>query len=268
MRSAWITAPTVGGQSWLSHATLVSGLWIDNQSRYGALLASPRRTLHHASQAAGRRTVAIKPAHTIPWPEGAFFGFDAIHDAAGLGYRGVPFNWVTMPDQFTLTAFDRLERNRMPRPPLTAQIALVSSHAPWTPVAPVLPWEDVRDGSVFAPFAAAGDPPEVVWRDPDRIREQFRQSIAYSLTVVGEYLERHAGDGALTVVLGDHEPAAFVAGVESREVPIHLIGPPTLLARLDAWGFTPGLVPGEDAPVWRMDAFRDRFLTAFSDAPA
>jgi hypothetical protein len=268
MRSAWITAPTVGGQSWLSHATLVSGLWIDNQSRYGALLASPRRTLHRASQAAGRRTVAIKPAHTIPWPEGAFFGFDAIHDAAGLGYRGVPFNWVTMPDQFTLTAFDRLERNRMPRPPLTAQIALVSSHAPWTPVAPVLPWEDVRDGSVFAPFAAAGDPPEVVWRDPDRIREQFRQSIAYSLTVVGEYLERHAGDGALTVVLGDHEPAAFVAGVESREVPIHLIGPPTLLARLDAWGFTPGLVPGEDAPVWRMDAFRDRFLTAFSDAPA
>jgi hypothetical protein len=266
MRSAWLTAPTAGGQSWLSHATLVSGLWIDGQGRYGALLASPRRTLHHAAQAAGRRTVAIKPAHTIPWPEGAWFGFDAVHDAAGLGYRGPPFNWVTMPDQFTLTVFDRLERDRAPRPPLTAQIALVSSHAPWTPVAPVLPWDEVGDGSVYAPFAAAGDPPEVVWLDPDRIREQFRQSIAYSLTVVGEYLARHAGSGAVTIVLGDHEPAAFVAGGEGREVPIHLVGPPEALARIDGWGFTPGMVPAEDAPVWSMDAFRDRFLSAFSDA--
>jgi hypothetical protein len=268
MRSAWMTAPTAGGQSWLSHATLVSGLWIDSQSRYGALLVSARRTLHHASQAAGRRTVAIKPAHTVPWPEGAYFGFDAVHDAAGLGYRGPSFNWVTMPDQFTLAAFDRLERDRASRPPLTAQIALVSSHAPWTPVAPVLTWEGVGDGSAYAPFAAAGDPPEVVWRDPDRVREQFRQSIAYSLAVVGQYLARHAGDGSLTVVLGDHEPATFVAGIESREVPIHLIGPPELLARVEAWGFTPGLVPGEDAPIWRMDAFRDRFLAAFSDQPA
>ena len=32
---------------------------------------------------------------------------------------------------------------------------------------------------------------------------------------------------------------------------------------LDAWGWQPGLRPAPDAPVWRMDAFRDRFLSAF-----
>ena len=37
-------------------------------------------------------------------------GFDRILAAADLGYRGLPFNWVTMPDQFTLAAFDRLVR--------------------------------------------------------------------------------------------------------------------------------------------------------------
>ena len=56
-------------------------------------------------------------------------GSIAIYNADDLGYRGQPFNWVTMPDQFTLTAFERLEQSRPARAPLVAQIALVSSHA-------------------------------------------------------------------------------------------------------------------------------------------
>ena len=59
----------VGGQSWLAHASLLSGLRIDNQGRYRALLASPRRTLLHLAQAAGWRTAAVMPAITLAWPE-------------------------------------------------------------------------------------------------------------------------------------------------------------------------------------------------------
>jgi hypothetical protein len=36
-----------------------------------------------------------------------------------------------------------------------------------------------------------------------------------------------------------------------------------VLDRIDRWGWQQGLKPGLQAPVWRMDAFRDRFLTAF-----
>jgi hypothetical protein len=36
-----------------------------------------------------------------------------------------------------------------------------------------------------------------------------------------------------------------------------------VLDRVAGWGWTDGLRPAADAPVWRMDAFRDRFLTAF-----
>ena len=36
-RSAFLTSPTAGGSSWLAHATLLSGLWIDNQQRYDDL---------------------------------------------------------------------------------------------------------------------------------------------------------------------------------------------------------------------------------------
>ncbi len=264
MRSGWLTAPMVGGQSWLAHGTIASGLWLDTQGRYRALLASQRRTLFHYAQRAGRRTVAIMPAHVFDWPEGAFFGFDAIYNTPDLGYAGERYNWVTMPDQFTFAAFDRLERDRPDRPPLLAQIVLVSSHAPWLPVPPVIDWDAIGDGTVFNRWASLGDPPEVVWRDPDRVREKFRRAVDYSLQTVGAYAELHAGSGALMIVLGDHEPARFVSGVDGFDVPIHLIGSPDLVALFDDWGWSAGMIPDADLPAWRMDAFRDAFLRAVS----
>ncbi|MDT7694495.1 MAG: hypothetical protein QOI75_3862, partial [Pseudonocardiales bacterium] len=40
-----------------------------------------------------------------------------------------------------------------------------------------------------------------------------------------------------------------------------------VLDRISGWGWQDGLKPGPNAPVWRMDAFRDRFLTAFGSQP-
>ncbi len=269
MRSAFLTAPMRGGQSWLAHGTISTGLWIDNQRRNAAMLGSPRRTLFHFARGAGFDTAAVMPAITMDWPESAFFGFDTILAAADMGYAGEPFNWVTMPDQFTMAVLDRELRQGRPgveRPPLFAQIALISSHAPWTPVPDLIDWDDITDGTEFNEMARAGDPPEVVWRDHDRVREQFRLAVDYTLQVVGSYAERHADDPPLMVVLGDHEPAPFVAGVDSFDVPIHLIGPPELVERAADWGWEAGLLPSADAPVWRMDLFRDRFLALFSSA--
>jgi hypothetical protein len=268
MRSAWATAPMVGGQSWLTHGTLASGLWLDGNGRYRAMLASPRRTLFHFAQGAGRRTVAIKPAHVFPWPEGAYFGFDAIYNAADLGYRGLPFNWVTMPDQFTLAALDRQERAQAQgapgRAPLLVQVALVSSHAPWVPIPPVIDWDAVGDGSVFNQWATSGDPPEVVWRDHDRVRDQFRLAVDYSLQAVGSWAARHADDPPLIIMLGDHEPARFVSGVNGFDVPVHVIGPPDLVARFADLGWAEGMWPDPAQTPVRMDAMRNLLLRALS----
>lgn len=270
MRSGALASPVTGGQSWLPRATLTTGLTVDSQARYAALLASPRRTLLHIAHAAGWQTAAVVPAITRPWPEGGFFGYDRILAAADLGYRGAPFNWVTMPDQFTLAATERLVLTPGPRAPVMAEIALISSHAPWTPIPPLLPWEGLGDGSVFTPYATAGDPPDVVWRDPARVRAQYRQSIDYSLRTVAAFLLRHTDRPTLAIVLGDHQPAPFVSGdPDGRDVPVHVIGPPALVARLDPWHWTPGLLPDPALAAWPMAAFRDRFLAAFAaDPPA
>jgi hypothetical protein len=270
-RTAWLTSPIEGGQSWLAHATLSGGLPVPDHIRHGALLASPRRTLFQIAADAGWRTAAISPAITLPWPEAARLGFETLIDRDAMGYAGPPFNWVTMPDQYTLARFrDRLPPDLHqggPRP-LFAQVTLISSHAPWVPVPIPVPWETVGDGQVFAPMVG-GDPPEVVWQDPDRIRDQYRQSLAYSLAVTLDWAARQgaahpAGTAPLLLILGDHPAAGFVSGVPGRDVPAHLIGPPEVVALAGAWGWSEGLTPGPDTPVWPMQDWRDRFLAAFS----
>jgi Sulfatase len=264
--SAWLTSPTVGGQSWLAHATLESGLWVADQAHYDALMRSDRLTLTRAFARAGYRTVALKPAITRPWPEGERLGFAKIYAAADLGYAGEPYNWVTMPDQYTLSVLERMERARAERP-LFAEVSLISSHAPWTPIAPVLEdWSTIGDGSLFSQWAGVGDPPEVVWRDPERVRAQYARALDYVLRVLASYAAKFVDERTLLILVGDHQPAPLITGEGAgRDVPIHVVsGDPALLAPFVAWGFSAGMHPPVDAPAKRMDAFRDFFLDAFS----
>jgi hypothetical protein len=264
IRSAYLTAPMVGGQSWLAHASILSGLWIDSQGRYRAMLASSRRSLMALASDAGWQSVAVMPAITMAWPEGSYFGYDRILAKDDLGYRGLPFNWVTMPDQYTLSAFERLVLDEPDRKPVFAEIALISSHAPWTPIPELVAWETIDDGTIFNAQALAGDSPESVWRDRDRVRAQFGLSIDYTLRTIASFIERQGRAAPLIVVLGDHQPATFVSGDEkNRDVPVHFIGDRATLDSIESWAFEVGAVPGPDAPVWRMDAFRKRFVDAF-----
>lgn len=264
MRSGYLAAPTRGGQSWLSHATFSNGLWIDDQIRYGAVLASGRESLFHYAASNGFRTAAVMPQITLAWPEADGMGFETVLAFDDLGYRGPAFNWVTMPDQFTLAAIDRLLRNTGDERRLLAQVALVSSHAPWVPVPEILDWDDIGDGRAFEEIAAAGDAPEIVWRDRDRVRAQYRLAVDYALRSVLEYAALHAAEPPLMIVLGDHQAAEFVALDTRPDVPLHVIGPSHLVERLAGVAPSPGLFPGNEAPVVSMDLMRDIVLNAFS----
>ncbi|UIK05359.1 sulfatase-like hydrolase/transferase [Neorhizobium galegae] len=266
-RSGWLTSPTVGGISWLAHGTLLSGLWVNSQGRYDRMITSERPSLNNLFRSSGWRTTAVMPAITLDWPEAGYFGYDSIHAAAGLGYRGKPFNWVTMPDQFTLEAFERLERQARDKPghkPVMAEMALISSHAPWTPIPSLIPWDKVGDGAVFNAQAESGDPPSVVWADPNRVRAQYLTSIDYTLETLGSYMARY-GKNTLFILLGDHQPASIVAGEgASRDVPVHIVtGNPELLKRLEGWNWQKGMIPQPSTAVYRMDEFRRKLVESF-----
>ncbi|MGI9487588.1 MAG: sulfatase-like hydrolase/transferase [Geminicoccaceae bacterium] len=266
--STFLTSPIAGGQSWLAHGTLESGLWLPHQSYYNALLATERLTLTKAFAKRGHRTVAMKPAIIMPWPEGPGFGFEQIYAAEDMGYEGLPYNWVTMPDQYTMSAFEQFERSDAERDrPLFAEFSLISSHAPWTHIPPVVEdWSSIGDGAIFSAWAEIGDPPHVVWADPERVREQYGKSVRYVLDMLASYAAEHVDDDTLMIIVGDHQPAPLVTGEgTTRDVPFHVVtGNPLLLQPFLNWGLVSGMHPDETADIKRMDAFRDWFLQAFS----
>ena len=267
VRSAFLTSPTVGGLSWLAHASTLSGAWIDSETRYESLVMSKRVTLNRLFQDAGWRTVAAMPAISLAWPEGQYFGYDQIYDAHNFGYRGLPFNWVTMPDQYVLSALHARERSGTNRAPIMAEIALISSHAPWTPIAQLVPWNEVGDGQIFNGQALAGPTPEAVWSEVESIQSHYRQAIEYMLTTLVSYVQEFGDENLVILLLGDHPPAPMVSGdPDTRQVPVHLIArDPRVIDAIADWQWHPGLLPGKDAPVWRMDSLRDKFVEAFTD---
>ncbi len=264
--SGWLHSATVGGQSWLAHGTFLSGLWVDSQARYDRLMISRRATLNRLFQQAGWHTSVVMPAITMDWPEAAYFGYDQILVAKDLQYQGKPYNYVTMPDQYTLTAFERLARQpaREAGRASMAEIALISSHAPWTPVATLIDWDKVGDGQVFNEQAESGEAPRVVWSDNAKLRDHYIRTIDYSLQTLGEYIARYAGD-AIVIILGDHQPAYVVAGeIASRAVPMHVISRDRkLVGRFIDEGLSEGMSPAAEAPELPMDGMRDRLIRLF-----
>ena len=264
--SAFLASSTIGGLSWLAHGTAMSGLWIDSQLRYDALMMSQRPTLIRLFQRAGWRTVGVMPAITLAWPEGQYFGYDQIYDAAALEYQGLPFNYVTMPDQFTLARFQQRERDPEARRPVMAEVALISSHAPWTPIPEVIDWDSILDGTEFNEQAQRGPRTDQVWQDIDLLKSQYRDSVVYVLDTLVSYFEKFGDSNLVVLVMGDHQPMPLIAeGASAPDVMVHIISAdPAVMEATADWQWTPGLLPAQDAPVWRMDTVRDRFIETFS----
>jgi len=269
-RSAFLTSPTFGGLSWLAHSTLQSGIRVDGQRRYDQLVRNNRLTLTRAFKRAGWRTVADMPANHRAWPQGStYYHYDQIYDRRNLGYRGPSFGLPPMPDQYALLALHRLELAERHRPPLFAEVDLISSHAPWTRIPRLISWDDVGDGSIFDRLPAEESTQAALFGDAKRARAAYGHSIEYSLSTLFSFVQRYGDDDLVLVVLGDHQPATLVTGQGAdHDVPISVIAhDPKVMDRIAGWGWQDGMLPRAQAPVWPMEAFRDRFLSAFGSSP-
>ena len=267
-RSAFLTSPTFGAVSWLAHSTLQSGLWVDSQQRYDHLVTSPRLTLSALFGQAGWRTVADIPANNRDWPQGTFYDFDHVYDSRNVGYQGPRFGYPTMPDQYTLDAFHRLELAPTNRGPVMAEIDLITSHAPWSRTPRMIPQSEVGDGSAYDGMPAQLPSETDIWPSPTRVRAAYGDAIEYSLKSLISFLTTYGDKDTVVVMLGDHQPATIVSGQDAgHDVPISIIArDPAVLDRISGWHWAEGLRPPPDAPVWRMDSFRDRFLAAYGRA--
>jgi hypothetical protein len=251
--SAALEAPIRGGQSWLSHATVQSGLPIDNQLWYSMLLSRDIGLLADDFRATGHWTVNVAPAIVRDWPEGRQLGFDRVLAAAELGYEGPALGWVTMPDQFTLQALsEALGERPDPRRPVFAQVALISSHWPWQPVVDLVEPARMDDGRIYRRWAGRDIDAFSLLFSPRRLRSAYSDSLAYSLEATFDWAARSLPRDALLIVLGDHQPVSLVTGRDAgASVPVHVISADgEVLAAFARRGFVPGLLPAavDDPP--------------------
>lgn len=269
-KSGWLTSATYGGSSWLGHSTTLSGLWIDNQQRYRTVMASDHLSLTKAfKKTGGWDTVGVMPGVQKGWPEQKYYGLDKVYNAFQLGYQGPKFSWSTMPDQYALEAYQKQVHGKKRDKPLMSEIILTSSHQPWAPIPKMVNWDDLGDGSIFKAIQKAGNKPSEIIANSTRSKQEYGKSISYSVTSLTQWLERYGSEDTVLVFLGDHQPIARVSGENaSRDVPISIVAKdPKVLDKITSWNWTDGLKPAHNAPVWKMSAFRDRFLTAYGSTP-
>jgi hypothetical protein len=260
-----VESTTFGGESWLAHISLLSGTEVRDPEVNRRLMADHRETLIAPFRRAGYRTFGVFPGLKAPWPEGAFYGFDRIVGAPDLGYKGPPFGWWDVTDQFVLARMDEIARPTPGGGPVLVFLPTISTHTPFTPVPPYQPdWSRLLTATPYD----EDDLMRAYEATPDwsNLGPDYARALAYVHKTLAGYLQRHERDDMVLVVLGDHQPPALVSGEgASWNVPIHVIASrPAVLESLRLHGFRDGLVPHGPA-LARMDTLMPILLDAFGN---
>ena len=261
--SAMVESTTFGGESWLAHISLLSGTEVRDDRTNVRLMAQDRDTLVKLFGRNGYRTVAIVPGLLVAWPEGAFYGFDEIYDYDRLGYKGPPFGWWSVNDQYALARVDSMEISPLGRNPRFVFFSTISTHAPFTPAPPYqADWTRVLGVEPYDEIEL-----HEAWSDqPDwlNLGPSYVKALRYSYSMIGGYLRLRAERDLVMILVGDHQPPALVSGESaSWNVPVHIVSSrEVLLDRFRAHGFGGGLSPGRVA-VARMDSLLPILLDGF-----
>ena len=210
--SAFVESPTFGGNSWLAHISLLSGLEIRDEDANVLLMRSKRETLISTFARRGYRAIAMMPGLQQSWPEGIFYGFNAIYDGERLDYKGPPFGWWTIPDQFAVARLDAAgDRAAIAR----AAVRVLSDdrHA----------YAVHAHGALSARLAADADAAIRTRRpsscsswsqEPDwmNLGPSYAHALGATYTWIGGLLRKRADRDLVMILIGDHQPPALVSG--------------------------------------------------------
>ncbi len=248
--SAFVRSPTFGGGSWLAHGSLLSGIDLRDPARYALLMTTDRPTLVTRFNDLGYRSTGLMPGLRSDWSESVFYRFDRLLDSRAIDYRGPDFGFWRIPDQASLARWLELRRRETDGPPQLLFFPSITSHIPFAPIPPYQPdWTRFfdEDGSLGRSAYAAADVAASLARAPNwnQLAPAYLDTMDYNLRWLGGLMAQPHPREPLLILIGDHQPAAQVAGRDAPwDVPVHVITRNAeLAARFVAEGFQEGLAP-------------------------
>lgn len=267
VRSHYLRAPVFGGFSWLSETSMLTGQNIDSQPRYEELLAISREqdisSLSRSLHEGGYHTLMVKPGTVHgSWPEGwDLFRFErslVAHDG-DFAYRGPWFSYVAVTDQYALwTGHNYLREARgsggvAEERPVYVHYQLVSSHTPFNRVPPYIDdWNRLGDGSIYHERSEEIRTFNNTWGGGTELDEGYTAAIAYTLTVLAEYIDRFLDhdEHPVLIIMGDHQPQRPIREHDAgASVPVHIASrDPEFLKALEHEGFERGMHGSQPAP--------------------
>jgi hypothetical protein len=257
--TAYSDAPVRGGRSWLSLATVLTGTSIDNQLLYERFQGRSRQYPHlvRFMRRQGYETVTVqagvreRPGLAVRRP----YGFDHTLYHKELNYRGPPYGWGRIPDQYSLG----YAHERVVAPadrPVFMLFESVDSHALWNyglppflsdwrrfntaddPERYAVPDFDLSAATTLLPAWLTGPR---IYGQPMAVR--YLRHIAHEWRVLHDYIRRTIPPNSLVLVTGDHQPPVLEGG-GGRAVPMHVISrDAALVDRFQTYGFRAGLQP-------------------------
>ncbi len=247
--STFSQAPIIGGRSWLSFTTGLTGLPVKSQVQYNDLLRrhADCRHLVRYLHALGYETWRLATMRTnpttrklIPYPTlERFWGFDHFLEFEDIPYAGPPFDFYGgIPDQYALGFLRDQHLLQRPGPHFVFFITL-SSHIPWYEPPPLPPDWRTLDSLPAAERSLKGF----------RL-ERYRKAMVYELRMALQFALQYPRK-AVFLLIGDHQPALLLTPDRPRfrfATPLHVLTrdsfhePP-----LREQGLVPGLEPRTDS---------------------
>lgn len=243
-RSAFSRAPVYGGRSWLSVATVQTGVFIDAASIHDEMAAHATKlaTLTEFFRANGYSTYALVPGNYVKGMADPYRR-DVVLDYLNLGYMGQHYGYVGVPDQYSLRTYRSRVLDQATRPFFAFYLS-ISTHHPF----PEIPFEGGGEWGPIAGTEAIVSP----------MHRPYFRSVEYQWRTLLEFMTAEASDDAVFFLVGDHQPllertmddVRELTELQSSNTPVHVISRnKAFVARFEKYGFAPGLfaAPGAGA---------------------
>jgi len=261
-------APVSGSGSWLSTASILSGVPIANQATYDYLTASFTPPLVRFFRENGYSSVLLEPASRARpgLPLYNQYHFDLVLSLKDLEFDDFPrFGWDLVPDQYSLAITEARWLQGLTGP-VFLYFPMVSSHAPWT-ASTIPPFLESAPGQrdFHKAYTLRGRDEGTAPKTDTGFTEMYLAAIRYEFRVITDFLRHHSPEETLVVIMGDHQPPLITSEQDTYNTPVHILsGDSTHLEPFKTVGFGPGMDSGNAEPGITHHAMMSIIIAALS----